>query len=219
VIVPPSGVSETHTDNNTGAAQMSVVPGDASLTPAEDDPALRHNGNHAFGATVVHRIGSAKTDLEIVPGSVRVSGAGANRTLSAKVRAINGHFANVHVQFFDGDPKRTGRLIGSQSIPLVWAGRTATASMRLPVLLPSDRPFFARILFFPRVDSLYHNNQEAVSSSPAPADRRYIPAAPFGANPAGDAILPGRPPSTTRRRAKRPAPLPAIEGRGSHPPR
>ncbi|GIW05448.1 MAG: hypothetical protein KatS3mg060_0253 [Dehalococcoidia bacterium] len=202
VIVPPSGIAETHTDNNIGAAQVSVVPLDAAKAPQEDDPGLNHNGNHAFGPTAVHRIGTAKADLEIVPGSVRVSGTGANRVLRATVRANGGHFANVHVQFFDGDPRRNGRLIGAESLPLIWAGRTATASMRLPGQLPSDRTYYARILFFPRIDQVHQNNQAPAVAGGVLGERRYVPAAPVGTGALGSSLLPARTPTTTRRRAR-----------------
>jgi hypothetical protein len=206
VIVPPNGVNEVHTDNNVGAATVSVVPIDASQALEEDDPGRKHHGNHAFGPTVVHRIGNARTDLELVPGSVRLTGTGAHRTLHATVRAIGGHFANVHVQFFDGDPRQTGRLIGAQSLPLIWAGRTATASLRLPASLPSDRPYYARILLFPRVDQVGHNNHAAVVADRPPlAERRFLPAAPVGVGMVEQAIVPAQAPTTTRRRSQRPA--------------
>lgn len=204
VIVAPSGVNEVHTDNNVGAATVSVAPLDASQTPQADDPGRQHHGNHAFGPTAAHRIGNALTDLELVPGSVRLTGTGANCTLHATVRAIGGHFANVHVQFFDGDPRQTGRLIGAQSLPLIWAGRTATASLRLPASLSSDRPYYARILLFPRVDQIGQNNHHAaVVDRPPLGERHYLPAVPVRVGMSAQAAVPARASTITRRRSHR----------------
>ena len=47
-----------------------------------------------------------------------------------RVLAHGGHYANVAIEFFDGDPKRGGTRIGRpQVLPVVWAGSVGTAQV------------------------------------------------------------------------------------------
>jgi hypothetical protein len=50
--------------------------------------------------------------------------------LTARVHAQGGHFGNVAVEFFEGNPRQGGKRIGRpQVIPVIWAGSVGTAQV------------------------------------------------------------------------------------------
>ncbi|GIW06773.1 MAG: hypothetical protein KatS3mg060_1578 [Dehalococcoidia bacterium] len=65
----------------------------------------------------------------------------------------------MHVTFFDGNPKRGGSVIGAQVLPLVWAGRSAEATVTWPTARKfGQRELFARVRWFSPEHGSYADN-------------------------------------------------------------
>jgi hypothetical protein len=203
VIDPEGTIQEIHRDNNRGFNMLAVF---TSTQPQQDNPCSGSAGPVPHGApTVAFRPEgvSGPPELGFRPGDLRIEpSTSPTRTLVATVRAQNAHFANVHVTFFDGDPKRGGTHIGAQVLPLVWAGRTAEASVSWPT---SDkygtRDLYARVGWFSPDHGRYDDNlvKLTVQLPPWPFGA-YLPAVPIGRPVGAAAVLPTRPSATTRRR-------------------
>jgi muconolactone delta-isomerase len=203
VIDPERTISEVHTDNNRGYGMLPVF---STGQPKQDNPCTNSPGNLPSGqATTMYRpIGvTGAAELRFQHGDLGIQPSSSpTRTLVATVRAENAHFANVHVDFFDGHPKRGSKFIGAEVIPLVWAGQSATARVTWSTeRLYGRHDVYARIRHFSPEHGEFENNLVAlrVDLPPWPFGA-YLPAAPVGRPITGQAILPARPTSTTRRR-------------------
>lgn len=203
VIDPEGTIQEIHRDNNRGFNMLAVF---TSTQPQQDNPCSGLGGAVPHGApTVAFRPEGVAGAPEIGfrPGDLRIEPSSSpTRTLVATVRAQNAHFANVHVTFFDGDPKRRGTHIGAQVIPLIWAGRTAEASVSWPTSRKyGTHDLYARVRWFSPDHGNYDDNlvKLTVQLPPWPFGT-YLPAVPVGRSVGAAAVLPTRPSSTTRRR-------------------
>ena len=105
VIDPDHEIDEMHEDYNKAYALLPVRPGGASVVPS--------------------------MNLSIASGDISFDRPrpepGDTVHISATVRAQGNVFTNVAVEFWDGDPDAGGRIIGGEVIPMILAGRSATA--------------------------------------------------------------------------------------------
>jgi hypothetical protein len=122
--------------------------------------------------------------------------------LHGRLAAEGGHFANVHVDFYEGTPQRPLRHLGGQVVPLIWSGRTATARWT-PSGETGLRPVFARARYFSSAEKHWDNNT-LTAWAPARLGQfaRFLPSIPLRGNSLVDAVLPRPTTSTTRRRAR-----------------
>jgi hypothetical protein len=107
VIDPDNSIVEMHEDNNKAYALLPVKrPGAPPLEPIS---------------------------LVIAPENIvfdpEAPTLGETVHISATIEALGDSFTFVPVEFWDGDPRQGGQLIGGAVIPMILAGETATASV------------------------------------------------------------------------------------------
>src|SRR5262249_52646129 len=140
VLDPNNQIPEVHKANNRGWANLPVFQSQGG----GDEPCSGLGARVPKGVTQVYPLPGQNPDLVLGPNDVnvgssaslpRAAGAGQRGILSSRglrlsatVHATGGHFSNVAVTFYDGDPAKGGKYIGHEVIPLIWAGRQATAS-------------------------------------------------------------------------------------------
>ncbi len=147
----PSGV----TDNPCGAFMPRLTKGQLTINP------------HPGGSP---RLTVEPSDVRIA--SVRTLGDRQRLRLSANVHAAGADFANVTVTFYEGDPRRGGRYLGHEVIPLIWAGRVATAAIEWEAPRVGTRDLYVRIDHFSRLASIEK------TTARVPVDLATFPAAP-----------------------------------------
>ncbi|MFQ5745284.1 MAG: CARDB domain-containing protein, partial [Acidobacteriota bacterium] len=107
VVDPEGEIEEMHEDYNKAYAILPVkVPGAPPLGPI-----------------------SLKISPEDIVFDPETPALGETVHISATVEAQGDTFTFVPVEFWDGDPRRGGQLIGGEVIPMIPAGETATASI------------------------------------------------------------------------------------------
>ncbi|MCL6647567.1 MAG: hypothetical protein K6U89_04470, partial [Chloroflexi bacterium] len=206
VIDPQQTVPAIHRDNKQG---FTILPVLTSSSPQQDDPCSGNPGNALVGHETVSYLlsgASQPPDIGFRPGDLRLEpSTNPTKTLVATVRAEQAHFANVHVEFFDGHPQQGGRFIGAEVVPLVWAGRSATARATWPTTrLYGRHEVFARIRWFSPEHDRYENNLVSLRVELAPWPfGAYLPLTWLGIAASPQGVLPGRPQPTTRRRSPR----------------
>src|SRR5262249_19995078 len=101
----------------------------------------------------------------------------------ATVHASGGHFSNVAVTFYDGDPKQGGTYIGHEVLPLLWAGGTATAAVDWDTAgLGGTRQVYAKVLLSPTQERRPDNNTAQLArplgqvATPTPVVPEWPPA-------------------------------------------
>lgn len=109
VVDPDQAISEVHDEasppnNNKAYALLPVKPAEAVGRPIS--------------------LAVAEDKIEFDP---RAPGPGATVHISATIQALGAAFTQVAVEFWDGNPRRGGQLIGGDLIPMILAGETATA--------------------------------------------------------------------------------------------
>ncbi|GIW07622.1 MAG: hypothetical protein KatS3mg060_2427 [Dehalococcoidia bacterium] len=196
------GTKWIHSDNKLGFAQLAVAGGQSARQV--DDPGLKAGGNFGRGRTIAFPdVPGHSADVRLIPGSLGLTRRDGSRVqLQVKLTADAGHFANVHVDFYEGTPARPSRHIAGQVVPLVWSGRTATAVVDWsPGRGTGARPIFARIRHFPLAESDHRNNQLTAVLVLGPV-ATFVPHAPLRSSAIHEAIVPRVTASSTRRRSR-----------------
>ncbi|MCL6647493.1 MAG: hypothetical protein K6U89_04090 [Chloroflexi bacterium] len=197
------GTSWIHQDNKLAFAQLAVAA--RQPAPTVNDAGLQAGGNFGRGRTVAfpERPGHP-ADLELVPASlVSARNPDGSSQLRVTLQASGGHFANVHVDFYEGTPNHPSRHIAGQVVPLVWQGGTATAQVTWkPRATAGAWPVFARIRSFLGTERSVQNNTLATVILLGPYVR-FVPQAPLRSGVSGPALLPQSAPPVSRRRSRR----------------
>ena len=105
VVINPNGtIQEMHDDNNKGYALLPVKGLTARVPPAT--------------------LSLGPDDIILDPQAPE---SGQTVQIAAMIHATGDTFTHVVVSFWDGEPRRGGRFIGGQLIPMIVAGETGTA--------------------------------------------------------------------------------------------
>lgn len=137
VIDPNNAITEMHKDNNKAYAPLPLRSGLERVSPATLSVA---SNDIVFGPEVL--------GWRLIP-----------MYITATVRAAGDTFTHVSLDFWEGDPKNGGTLIGWQSIPMVVRDQSVTESILwTPTGPPGQRDIWVTV-WYPGQEDDYSDNR------------------------------------------------------------